>query len=294
MLTLNELIELRSKLEDGKIQLEIAKTQLWGDLKEGQRSWNTKDWQERRSKFLKDKCEICSGTETLTVQHHSHPKKYAEYLREVTRIYTRNQIDANPEINKSEFTDYLLKNHEYLAVPLCPNCKNKNPSKRVRKIPKYRCADCKHEFDEPNYRSLDELISIFYENADAYEVVDKCFISKDRYKNRNNLKGVKYWMQRERAKNKDSENIEKQAFLLHLNDSIKYLSFEDAITACRKCAYSLDIKRMELCPKCRQHYKGIQYPTCIECLPEDKRKLVLESIQFGKEWHEMHKELGID
>lgn len=89
-------------------------------------------------------------------------------------------------------------------------------------------------------------------------------------------------------KNKDSEEIEKKAFLLHLNDSIKYLSFEDAITACKKCAYNLDIKKRDLCPNCKQNYKGLQYPTCIECLPEEKRKAVLESIEFGKEWREMY------
>lgn len=294
MLTYNELIELKEKLTNGEIHIEIAKTQFWGDFKEGQRSWNTKDWQERRTKFLKDKCEICNGTETLTIQHLSHPKKYSEYLREVTREYTENHIDTNPKINKSEFTVYLLKNYDYLPVPLCPNCKNKNPSERVRKTPKYRCADCKQEFDEAIYKSVDELISVFYENDDAYEIVDKCFVSKDKWRNKNNLSGVRYWMQREHAKNKDSETIEKEAFLLHINDCIKYLSFEDAITACKKCAYNFDLKAMELCPKCKQNYKGIQYPSCIECLPEEKRKAALESIQFGKEWHEMHKRLGLE
>lgn len=51
---------------------------------------------------------------------------------------------------------------------------------------------------------------------------------------------------------------------------------------------------MELCPKCKQYYKGLQYTTCIQCLPEEKRKVALESIEFGKEWREMHRELGID
>lgn len=294
MLTYKEHIDLRDKLVNGEIQLEVAKAQFWGEIKEGQRSWYTKDWQERRLKFLKDKCEICSGTETLTVQHLSHPRKYSEHLREITRKYAKDHIDINPEINKSEFTDYVVKNHDYFPVLLCPNCKCKNPSERVRKTPKYRCADCKHEFDEAIYRTLDELISIFYEDKEAYEVVDKCFESKDKWKNKNNLSSLKYWMQRELAKNKDSETIEKEAFLLHLDDCIKYLSFEDAITACKKCAYNFDIKKMELCPKCKQHYKGIQYPTCIECLPEDKRKDALESIQFGKEWHEMHKKLELE
>lgn len=294
MLTYSKLIELKDKLTNDEIRLDLAKTQFWGDLKEGQRSWNTKDWQERRSKFLKDKCEICSGTETLTVQHLSHPSKYSEYLREVTRKYAKDHIDTNPEIDISEFTDYVLKNHDYVPVPLCPYCNSKNPSKRVRKIPKYRCADCKQEFDEAIYKSVYELISIFYEDQYAYEVIDKCFVSKDKWRNKNNLSSVRYWMQRERAKNKDCETIEKEAFLLHLNDCIKYLSFEDAITACKKCAYNFDIKGMELCPKCKQNYKGLQYPTCIDCLPEEKRKAALESIQFGIEWHEMHKRLGLD
>ena len=34
----------------------------------------------------------------------------------------------------------VLKNYDYLPVPLCPNCKSKNPSERVRKNPKYRCT----------------------------------------------------------------------------------------------------------------------------------------------------------
>lgn len=294
MLKYTELIELRDKLENNEIQLELAKAQFWGDFKEGQRSWNTKDWKERRSKFIKDKCEICCSEEILTMQHISHPRKYSEYLREITREYTKNHIDNNPEINESEFTDYLLKNHDYVPVPLCPNCKGKNPSERVRKIPKYRCADCKHEFDEALYRSINELVSIFYKNEEAYEIQDKSFVSKDRWRNKNNLKSVRYWQQREHTKNKDAETIEKEAFLKYLNDNIKYLSFEDTITACRKCAYNFDKKKMELCPKCKQYYKGLQYPTCIQCLPEDKRKAALESIEFGKEWQEMHRRLGID
>lgn len=51
---------------------------------------------------------------------------------------------------------------------------------------------------------------------------------------------------------------------------------------------------MELCPECRQYYKGLQYPTCIQCLSDDKRKAVLESIKFGNEWREIHRTFGID
>jgi hypothetical protein len=293
MLTYNERIELRDKLASGEIEIEFAQEQFWKDFKEGNKSWHTKDWKERRDKLIKDKCQICDSKETLTLQHLSHPRKYSEYLTEIRRTYAKDYINTNPKIDKSEFSNHILKDYDYTPTPLCPNCKNCNPNRRVRKAPQYRCTVCKYEFDEPVYKSVDELISIFLENEDAIEVRDKCFISK-KWKNQHNLSSVRYWLQRDRAVTKDSPTIEKEAFLLYLNDDIKYLSFEDTITACKRCASSYDLHRMELCPQCKEHYKGIQYPTCIQCLPDEKRKSVLESIKFGNELREMYRDLGID
>ena len=294
MLTLDELIKLREKLINNEIGIELAKEQYWKDLKEGQRSWHTKDWKERRLQFIKEKCEICDSTETLTLQHKSHPKKYNEYLREITRAYTNNYINNNSEIDKTIFTNHVLNDYEYVPKLLCPKCKIHTPKVRVRSTPKYRCADCKYVFEEAFFRSASELISIFFKDEDAYEIRDKCFISKDKWKNKHNLSNIKYWFQRDIAINKDLESIEKKAFILYLKGNIKYLSFEDAITTCNKCAYNEDLKGAELCPKCNKYYKGIEYSTCIECLPEEKRKEVNEQIEFNKQMQEIHKKLGID
>lgn len=38
---------LRDKLASGEIGLESAQAQYWKDFKEGQKSWDTKDWKER-------------------------------------------------------------------------------------------------------------------------------------------------------------------------------------------------------------------------------------------------------
>lgn len=294
MLTYNELIELREKLANGEIALELAKELYWNDYKEGKRAWHTKDWKERRTKVIKDKCEICGSREALTLQHLSHPKKYYEYERDVTREYTQSFIDSNTIVDKCEFSEHIIKNYDYVPVPLCPNCESRYPNKRMRKIPQYLCTECRHEFDEPIYKLADELISTFYENEEAAEVRDKCFVSKDKWRNQHNLSQVKYWLQREIAKNKDIEIIGKEAFLLYLDENIKYLSFEDTMTTCKKCAFNFDLNNMELCPKCKEYYKGVQYPTCIQCLPEEKRKTALENIEFGKEWRAMHERLGID
>lgn len=294
MLTYQGVVELRDKLVNDEIEVEVAKATFWHNFKEGARSWHTEDWKERRIKFLKDKCEICSNRDTLTVQHLSHPRKFSQYKLEVTRDYTNEFIKSNPVVDKAELNDHIQRMYVYVPVLLCPNCKSKNPKERVRKTPKYRCPECKHEFDEPAFRTVDELISILYEDEYAYEVCDKCFIRNDKSRSQHNLSSVRYWLQRDYAKTKSAEKIEKEAFLRYLNDNVKYLSFEDAITACGKCAASYDLHRMELCPKCRTYYKGIQYPTCIQCLPDDKRKAAMESIGFGKQWRAMEKKLGID
>ena len=191
MLTYDELIKLRDKLINNEIGIELAKEQCWKDLKEGQRSWHTKDWKERRLQFIKEKCEICDSTETLTLQHKSHPKKYNEYLREITRAYTNNYINNNSEIDKTIFTNHVLNDYEYVPKLLCPKCKIHTPKVRVRSTPKYRCADCKYVFEEAFFRSASELISIFFKDEDAYEIRDKCFISKDRWRNKNNLSNIK-------------------------------------------------------------------------------------------------------
>ena len=55
MLTLDEFIELREQLINNEVRAEFVKKKLelhWDKLKEGKRSWQTKDWKERRDKFL--------------------------------------------------------------------------------------------------------------------------------------------------------------------------------------------------------------------------------------------------
>ncbi|RZK69348.1 MAG: hypothetical protein EOO85_22590 [Pedobacter sp.] len=293
MLTYKELIEFSEKLATGEITVDQAKDLYWKDFKDGKQSWHTKDWKERREKVIKDKCQICDSREILTIQHLSHPRKYHEYELEVTRSYANGYVDKNPKLIKTELIKHIRDNYDYLPIPLCPNCNWSNPNVRVKKTPKFLCTGCRHEFDKAIYKSVEELVSIFYADEQAMEVRDKCFVSR-KWRNNHNLPSVRYWLQRDGVKSSNAEAIEKEAFLLYLNDNIKYLSFEDTITACKKCAFSYDINNMELCPKCKEHYKGIQYQTCIQCLPEDRRKADTDMIEFRKEWQQMHKDLGID
>lgn len=294
MLTLQEQRDLREKVSNDEISVSLAKEIYWKDLKTESRSWHTKDWRERRESLLKDKCEICNSKETLTIQHLSHPKKYNEYENEITRKYLNDLVDSNAIIQKNEFLEYIFESYEYFPTPLCPKCQSRKPNQRVTKEPKFLCTKCHFEYNETTFWSIEKLVDIFYETEDTIEIKDKCFVSKDKWKNQHNLKQIKYWLNRNRTKVDNSSKIEKEAFLLYLDDNIKYISFVDTITTCKKCASNYDLNNLELCPNCKQFYKGFQYPTCIQCLPEDKRKSALEKVEFGKSIYEMHKNLGID
>lgn len=294
MLTLTEIIELKEKLTNGSIETAIAVDLFWKDFKEDKRAWHSKDWKERRNKLINGKCEVCGSQETLTIQHLSHPKKFSEYKKEVTTRYSKNFITPKSLIDKNQFSGDIIENYEYKPIPLCSNCKSRRINLRIRKSPQFLCTECRHEFEEPYYKSVNEIIDLFYENSDMIEVRDKCFVTKDQWRNQHNLSNAMYWLQREKVKVENGELIEKEAFLFYLDDIIKYLSFEDAITACKKCAFNFDINKLELCPKCKENYKVIQYPTCIPCLPEELRKSALVKIEFGKNWNEMHKKLGLE
>ncbi len=287
MLTYAELIELRDKLASNKIDVLLAKTLYFNGFTEGQRSWQTKDWKERRAKIIKDKCQICRSSETLTLQHQSHPKKYTDYEKEVATTYTQNFINNNSNIDSVELYHYIQEKYDYFPIPLCPHCKSRNPNKRLRKVSQYLCTGCRCEFDHVVHLSVNDIIELFFRDNSVLEVHDKCFVTKDNWKNKHNLSNISYWMKRDEAKNINKTAIEREAFLNYLQDSIKYLSFEDTITACKKCAANYDLFQKELCPKCKLHYKGIQYSTCIQCLTEVERIKAIEKLEFAKKMRDI-------
>lgn len=55
----------------------------------------------------------------------------------------------------------------------------------------------------------------------------------------------------------------------------EYSSLEHAIVLCKRCHFA-SLKGMELCPVCRKKYKPPRYETCFDCLPDIKKKEVLE------------------
>jgi hypothetical protein len=52
------------------------------------------------------------------------------------------------------------------------------------------------------------------------------------------------------------------------NEFDQYLSCEETVTFCKKCSFLWDMKGMNLCPRCKTHYKKFQFPNCYRCSKE--------------------------
>ncbi|OYD42853.1 hypothetical protein ACF3OC_11910 [Sphingobacterium cellulitidis] len=292
MLSLQQFKDLKEDLVNNKKSIEEISTILVQNSNTKNRSWHTKDWKERRQLVIKNYCEICNSKDNLTLQHRSHPQKFYNHKNE--------QINSNIEnwevleINKEDFIIYIKNTFDYKPEPICPDCNSWSPRIRLKLLPKYVCTCCKHAFNEPIYKSLEELIEQYYNENYSTFLDKKCFTTKDKYANPYHLRGIEYRYKKQLYTTSKCDEIDKEATLKFIEDNIKYLSFEDTITACRRCAYYWDIKSMDLCPKCNHSYKSFQYETCINCLPEERKLKVLEQINFNKEMSEIHKDLGID
>lgn len=48
-------------------------------------------------------------------------------------------------------------------------------------------------------------------------------------------------------------------------------SLTNAIVLCKRCHFA-SLRGMNLCPKCRSKYKSVNYETCFDCLPDERKE----------------------
>jgi uncharacterized paraquat-inducible protein A len=253
-------------------------------------SWHTKDWKERREAIIKDKCEQCGSTDTLTLQHFSHPRNYKEIQRSTFQHYYEKFLDENASnlkslISKDDILNYI-KNAPHEIKMVCPVCSGNFYTRR--KAPIHVCNRCKHEFDEPISKEIPEYVDdLILTEEEKLEIAD---LKKSSVKFYSDLYPSIIGIM---VGNKYLFEIEKMAMLNYLDENIEYLSFKDTKTFCKKCAFNYDKMGRDLCPKCRVNYKQIRYETCVDCLPEGEQKDRIRERQTEcKEMKEYFKYLG--
>ena len=307
-MTYEEIISLRDKLKTNEFTLDEATEKYLSELDTRKKSWQTKDWQDRKKSILKDKCEQCGSTEELRVHHSTFPEKYDKYYLYAYNHYydlffNETSIDYDNLVTKEEIENYIkITPREIYSV--CPEC-NGGYSTR-RNPPRHVCNRCKNEFDEPVNKPFPEYVDDLYKG----DIIPEDKALRTCPKNRSQRQyipyseiGLKLVKQKikDMVKNKYQNEIKRKAMLDCLDANIQYLSFEGTQTFCKKCGYLSTQKDMDLCPQCKNNYKNKIYPVCYDCYslnngvtPEQIEKEKQENKEFYRSMREMHKSLGID
>ncbi|NMA84112.1 MAG: hypothetical protein GX962_09650 [Epulopiscium sp.] len=260
-MTLDELKILYHKIEENNISLEVAKEKLFT----GKRAWHEKDWAERKEKFLQSKCEQCGRTENLIVQHFWHPRKYGEYKYDAIIKYREIFTSETPieKLVSMEDIQNYVKKFKQTSKSICPIC---GYSYRERKIktPRFICTKCKHEFDVPLEVAWPTFIDDLNNPIKGFKPYEVSFSS---------IRQQLYVKKRKEAvMDIYGLEIEREALLNYIKDSIRYQSFEDAKTWCKRCAFNYDKNQADLCPVCKKNYKKFWYDKCRKCAEKETEK----------------------
>jgi len=302
MVTYEETIELRKKLANDDISTDEAKNIYFTDENMSKKSWQTKDWRERRKRLIKDKCEQCGATEDLAVHHPSMPEKYDKYYLKAYMYFNELFLEENANTNFNDFItkeDILnyIENTPRETYKMCPKCSGNYYERR--KEPHLVCSKCKFEFDEPISKVLPEYVDDLYS--------DKPLPDMNKPGNAPGNRRVKhimlysyirdkltYYRIKQLLKDRYQKEIDKKAMIDYLDAQIEYLSLENTKTLCKKCGFNKNMNNKDLCPVCNKNYKSMKYATCIDCMPEGEQKnQIKEHIEFLKSMREMEQELGI-
>jgi len=131
--------------------------------------WQTKEWKEKRDKFLKgESCEWCSSNNDLVIHHKKHFYDNWEYNQIAfyyfTRYFEKPSSQAEHQRLKKDAEKQVMP--EY--VKSCPKCGNSGISPRTTMKPIYRCSRCSHEFDIPerkiHQKTKSQIRKIIYQS----------------------------------------------------------------------------------------------------------------------------------
>lgn len=203
----------------------------------GNKSWYTKEWKKERDSIIKNACEQCGSTkQPMVLQHLAHPMSFGQIFRALCGK------DAWPNFKKEY--DYILGKDLLIDRPTCPSCGSINIHQL--KTLKWSCYECHTKHDAPVIKpefSKESLKELSKRRKDQHLQNERWRAFQQQYGNM----------------------VGKQAVLEFIDQSRKYLSFENTATFCRKCAFAWDKKGLRLCQKCKKNWHFIYTKQCKEC-----------------------------
>lgn len=232
-----ELSDLLASMLDGSVSTRKAVKRA-AEITHNYRSWFTSYWRDRRAEIIKESCAQC-GTTTppMVLQHFSHSPSFDTARLQAWEKYRIDHFDGLYKLT-----------HRDVDRPSCPVCGSRVVRHRIR-IGNYVClaqhdkVRCGNVFSDPVMVSVSEPV----EYNEERKIV------------------TLYERELKKQFNADSA-LQREIIERVIRGSIKYLSFDDTATFCRKCAFMWDKKRIKLCPTCHKNWIGIDSTDrCDEC-----------------------------
>jgi len=275
-MTISRLEELKLLLNENKIDSETVKNEIFSSKT---KSWHNKEWCERKEIFLKTACEQCGNTQDLIVQHMWHPDVYGKFVYNACILFYEKFRKEHPMEDLIQDNDVLIyiESIEKRILSVCPNCGYQVLQIRKNKLPKYRCARCHFECEEPqvvNYPVLIDDRNNYQNDHKPYE------LSFERTKfylyEKQSIEAAKIFYRNE---------IDQMALIAYIDENIRYLNFNGAVTWCKRCAFNFDRNHADLCPKCKKNYKKIGYKICRECSGKTPFTKIIERTFGNCRWN---------
>lgn len=102
---------------------EISLVTAWKRVKALQKPWNTKEWKVKRADIIKDKCEYCNSTDSLTI--HYSPAIHIQKKSITNDIYSKHRqsvISKIPQVTYNDIECFVNTEGNVPTKTLCPVC----------------------------------------------------------------------------------------------------------------------------------------------------------------------------
>jgi len=229
-----DLLKLKQGVQSGALSWQEA----LAIVARPKKLWNTAEWRTKRKRILASSCAQCgTSTPPLVLQHTWQPRSLPKLFDQVRSKY---------------YADWLLWKEKHPIVidtssvapdaDGCPKCHS--PTIRYRKkANNWKCVAqehgvaCGNVFDKP------------------IRVVSHATIT-----------GLSRIARQKRQEEFDSAfGVGKEVSILAIEQHRRYMSMQDTITLCKRCAFVADRTRMVLCNICRSNYHSRRYSCCSKC-----------------------------
>ncbi|MGP9666509.1 hypothetical protein [Psychrobacter sp. AOP31-A1-22] len=261
-------MELPTHLKEIRQQLlsdEISWSEALDSLKTARKKkpWQNKEWKLERARLIKDSCAQCGQSDVdsiMVLQHLWQPKKFKSVLSGIKG----GCIAANAEAKKNYIAERKKKSVKLNNIVVgdracCPKCESVS-IKLVKSTQEWKCYGTKSRKTKSGYSRQITCGHSFKNPATTKEFTVE-------QKNEINKIKKKIWSDACAKFNVEPKEIAerygKQVVLESFDDSERYYSLKDTATFCKKCAYLMDVKKLLLCPNCKDYLPVLHISSCV-------------------------------